>query len=251
MEPERDSRASLKEEGPTRIRSMHATHTSFLNVTIIIREMRTLQLRRARHTASGRQEAEWGADLGSPVGMANPDPLTPPCSPLLGTPIPEKSSETHALGKAWTPLTSPPRAHSSCCPRWMGPRAPSEPSSEAGRMRQEGILRNRKNSNTDRRVSEACPWVRSPAKAPTSGQHQASVCLGGCLGQKLEGRPPGPAHLQDAAPKNSTICIKGRAAHTLALCPRGHPPTMLLPHGGSFQWGCPGRGKGSRYSLNE
>lgn len=37
MEPERDSRASLKEEGPTCFHSMHATHTSFLNVTIIVR----------------------------------------------------------------------------------------------------------------------------------------------------------------------------------------------------------------------
>lgn len=141
--------------------------------------MRTLQLRRACHTASGQQKAEWGADLGSSVWMANPDPLTPPCLTPPRDAHPRESSETHALGKAWTPLTSPPRAHYSCCPRWMGPRAPSEPSSEAGRMRREGILRNRKNSNTDRRVSEACPWVRSPAKAPTSGQYQPSVCLGG------------------------------------------------------------------------
>ena len=193
---------------------------------------------------AGRKQS--GVQTGSAVWMTNPDPLTRPCLTPPRDAHPREELRDSCSRQSLDPAPLPSQGSLLLLPSMDG-----SPSSIRTllRGREDAAGRDLKKQEElqYRRVSEACPWVRSPAKAPTSGQHQPSVCLGGCLGQKLEGPPPGPAQLQNAAPKNSTICIKGRAAHTLALCPRGHPPTMLLPHGGSFQWGCPGWGKGSRY----
>lgn len=185
--------------------------------------------------------------MGSPVWMANPNPLTPPCLTPPRDARPREELRDSCSWQSLDPAHLPSQGSLLLLPSMNGSLSSIR---TLLRGREDAAGRDLKKQE-ELQYRQTCirglPLGQSSSQSPYLWPAPALRLLGGCLGQKLEGPPPGPAHLQRAAPQNSTICIKGRAAHTLALCPRGHPPTMLLPHGGSFQWGCPGWGKGSRY----
>lgn len=205
--------------------------------------MRTLQLRRARHTASGRQKAGWAQTWAPQCRWQTQTPLTP-----LRHTLPRDAHPREELrdSRSWQSLD--PAHLSSQGSLFLLPSMDGSPSSIRtllrGREDVAGRDRKKQEELLDMYQMPAPGSDLQPKPLPLASTSPPSA---GGPWTEARGTSSSPGTPSKHSTPELDHAHQGQGSSHPGHAPTWPPPTMLLPHGGAFQWGCPGSGKGRRF----